>query len=314
MYMSFNHMYMSFNTRCCEHFNVVIYHSQSHLSWKMVQCFTEPCYKMWHNAHSQTPNIMYFHTVYLELAFSNPTSLPTYSRSIEGYRHPRSLNPLLHPDTLAYAAPATWAMSREGWLGALDFVWWVLGLRYAMCRWRSTPSEWWNIIWHIQTLNTKDLQTAVVVANTPPRKPDFARLTCPCATLAPQHTWRKKWRVLPVCKDSLRPPCCGSRRDDPLYIDHQTTPQGVHIRTVAQQFTISFVAEIKVLYSLGHPSRNEEHMIRANLAVVRWKGLGPNTHLCNIGMMVLRRIPTKKNWRFWGESLQKKNVDMHVSR
>jgi len=35
-------------------------------------------------------------------------------------------------------------------------------------------------------------------------------------------------------------------------------------------------------------------MIRANLAVVRSKGLGPNTHLCNIGMIVLRRIPTKK--------------------
>ena len=35
-------------------------------------------------------------------------------------------------------------------------------------------------------------------------------------------------------------------------------------------------------------------MIRANLAVVRWKGLGPNTHLCNICMHVLRRIPIKK--------------------
>ena len=35
-------------------------------------------------------------------------------------------------------------------------------------------------------------------------------------------------------------------------------------------------------------------MIRANLAVVRRKGLGPNTHLCNNGMIVLRRIPTRK--------------------
>jgi len=211
------------------------------LDW-IVQCFTWPWYKMWHTAHSQTPIIMYFHTVYLELAVLNPTSLPTYSRSIEGYRHPRFFNPLSHLDTLAYAAPATWAMPREGWLGALDFVLCVLGLRYAMCQWHSMPWKWWNIIWHIKTLSTKDLPTAVVVANTPPRKPDFARLTCPCATLAPQHTWRKEWRVLLVCKDSSRPPCCGSRRDDPLYIGHQMKPQGVHIRTVAQQFTISVVA------------------------------------------------------------------------
>jgi len=77
---------------------------------------------------------MYFHTVYLVLAVSNPTSLPTYSRSVEGYRHPRSLNPLVPPDTLAYAAPATWAMSHEGWLGALNFVEWVPGPRYAMCQ------------------------------------------------------------------------------------------------------------------------------------------------------------------------------------
>jgi len=145
------------------------------LDW-IVQCFAQPCYKMWHKAHSQTSIIMSFHTVYLELAVSNPTSLPTYSRSIEGYRYPRSLNPLSPPDALAYAAPATWAISREGWLGALDFVLWVLALRYAMCQWRSIPWEWWNITWHIQTLSTKDLPTAVVVANTPPRKPDFARL------------------------------------------------------------------------------------------------------------------------------------------
>ena len=38
---------------------------------KIVQCFTEPCYKMWHTAHSQTPIIMHFHTVYLELAVSH---------------------------------------------------------------------------------------------------------------------------------------------------------------------------------------------------------------------------------------------------
>jgi len=60
---------------------------------------------MWHPAHSQTPIIMYFHTVYLVLAVLVPTSLPTYSRSIEGYRHPCSLNLLSPPDTLAYAAP-----------------------------------------------------------------------------------------------------------------------------------------------------------------------------------------------------------------
>ena len=85
---------------------------------------TQPCCKTWHTAHSQTPIIMYLYTVYLVLAASIPTSLPTYSRSIEGYRHPHSqvLNPLSPPDTLAYAVPATWAMSREGWLGALDFV------------------------------------------------------------------------------------------------------------------------------------------------------------------------------------------------
>ena len=79
-----------------------------------------------------------------------------------GLPSPPFLNPLSHPDTLACAAPATWAMSREGWLGVLDFVWWVLGLglRYAMCRWRSIPWEWWNIIWHIQILSTKDLPTA----------------------------------------------------------------------------------------------------------------------------------------------------------
>jgi len=131
---------------------------------------------------------MYFHTVYLVLAVSIPTSLSTYSRSIEGYRHPLSLNPLSLPDTLAYVAPATWAMSREGWLGALDFVLWVPGPRYAMCQRRSIPWEWWNITCHIQTQSTADVPTAVVAANTPPRKPDFARLTCPCATLAPQHT------------------------------------------------------------------------------------------------------------------------------
>jgi len=94
-------------------------------------------------------------------------------------------------NTLAYAAPATWAIFREGWLGPLDFVLWVPGPRYAMCQWRSISWEWWNITWHIQTLSTADLPTAVVDANTPPRKPDFARLTCRCATLAPQHTWRK---------------------------------------------------------------------------------------------------------------------------
>jgi len=76
--------------------------------------------------HSPLPDTHhhYLYTVYLVLAVSIPTSLPTYSRSIEGYRHPHSqaLNPLSPPDTLAYAVPATWAMSREGWLGALDFV------------------------------------------------------------------------------------------------------------------------------------------------------------------------------------------------
>jgi len=130
------------------------------------------------------------------------------------------------------------------WLGALDFVLWVPAPRYTMCQWRSIPWEWWNITWHIHTQNTADLLTAVVAHNTPPRKPDFARLTCPFVTLAPQHSWRKKWRVLPVCKDLLRPLCCGSRRDDPLYIGHQMTPQGVHIRTIAQQFKISVVASI----------------------------------------------------------------------
>jgi len=120
------------------------------LDWN-VKRDTQPCCKMWYTAHSQTPIIMYFHTVYLMLAISIPTSLPTYSRSIEGYYHPCSLNALSPPDTLAYAAPATWAMSRERWLGALDFVLWVPCPRYAMCQWRSIPWEWWNITWHIQT-------------------------------------------------------------------------------------------------------------------------------------------------------------------
>jgi len=145
---------MSFNTKFSENFNCVLLYTQSHFSWLNCIMWHTACCKMWHTAHSQTPIIMYFHKVYLVLAVSIPTSLPTYSRSIEGYHRLSSLNHLSPPDTLAYAAPATWAVSREGWLGALDFVLWVPGPRYAMCQWRSIPWKWWNISWHIQTQST----------------------------------------------------------------------------------------------------------------------------------------------------------------
>jgi len=166
--------------------------TQSHFSW--LNCIT------WHTAlvqdvtHSPLPDT---HHPSIVLSHSLPgvgrfdphiiAHIFTIHCHSEGYRHPRSLNPLSPPDTLAYATPATWAMSRGGWLGALDFVLWVPGPRYAMCQWRSIPWEWWNITWRIQTQSTADLPTAVVAANTPPRKPDFARLTCPYATLDPQH-------------------------------------------------------------------------------------------------------------------------------
>ena len=39
-----------------------------------------------------------------------------------------------------------------------------------------------------RTQSTADPLTVVVVANTPPRKPCFARLISLCATLAPQRT------------------------------------------------------------------------------------------------------------------------------
>jgi len=79
---------------------------------------------------------------------------------------------------------------------------WVHWISYYGCQAQDMPCVndvvWWNITWHIQTQSTADLPTAVVAANTPPWMPGFARLTCPCGILAPQHTWRKEWRVLPV--------------------------------------------------------------------------------------------------------------------
>jgi len=69
----------------------------------------------------------------------------------------------------------------------LTFLDWMVQCFTQPCYKMWYTAQWWNMIWHIQTLSKADLPTAVVV----PRKPDFARLTCPCATLAPQHTWRK---------------------------------------------------------------------------------------------------------------------------
>ena len=62
---------------------------------------------------------------------------------------------------------------------------WVLWIADYGCRDQDTTcvndvvhlGELWNTSWHIQTQSTADLLTMVVAANTPPRKPDFARLT-----------------------------------------------------------------------------------------------------------------------------------------
>ena len=45
------------------------------------------------------------------------------------------------------------------------------------------------------------------------------------------------------------------------------TAPGVHVRTIAEQLTIGVLPRIKVLCSLGHPSRDEDLMIGASLAV-----------------------------------------------
>ena len=89
---------------------------------------------------------------------------------------------------LCSAAPMTLAVSRVGWLGALDCVSWVFGPRYAMRQWHRRPWEWWNTTSHIQTQSKADPWTIIrlAAATTPPRMPGFARLTSLSATLVPR--------------------------------------------------------------------------------------------------------------------------------
>jgi len=137
MFFNFNlNIYMVYNgivTSICpliqngQSISIESYYILSHifLDWN-VKRDTQPCCKMWHTANSQTPIIMYFHTVYLVLAVSIPTSLPTYSRSIESYGHPRSLNPLflLRILSLTLRLQLGQCPVRDGWVhwvsGALD--------------------------------------------------------------------------------------------------------------------------------------------------------------------------------------------------
>jgi len=80
-----------------------------------------------------------------------------------------------------------------GMVGCTEFRIMGAGLRYAMCQWRSIPWECWNIIWHIQTLSTKDFKTSPLDwlnLDVSFHKQSLNQLHY---LLTPTYIWMRKW-------------------------------------------------------------------------------------------------------------------------